>query len=97
MIAHLVLVGVGKGVDVWNLFYSSNQNSHYRDMAFNGITWAVSTTDSMLGQESFAVPCCAVLCCAVLCCGKSRSLSPAVLCCAVLCCVAPCCPFCFER
>ena len=25
-----------------------NQNSHYGDKAFNGITWAVSTTDSML-------------------------------------------------
>ena len=37
------------GKDVWNLFYSSNQNAHYKDMAFNGITWAVSTTDSMLG------------------------------------------------
>ena len=37
------------GKDVWNFFYSSNQNSHYQDKAFNGITWAVSTTDSMLG------------------------------------------------
>jgi hypothetical protein len=37
------------GKDVWNFFYSSNQNAHYRDNAFNGITWAVSTTDSMLG------------------------------------------------
>ena len=34
---------------VWNLFYSSNQNSHFHDNAFMGITWAVSTTDSMLG------------------------------------------------
>ena len=37
------------GKDVWNLFYSSNQNSHMGDSAFNGITWAVSTTESMLG------------------------------------------------
>ena len=37
------------GKDVWNLFYSSNQNSHMGDHAFNGITWAVSTTESMLG------------------------------------------------
>lgn len=37
------------GKNVWNLFYSSNQNSHMGDEAFNGITWAVSTTDSMLG------------------------------------------------
>ena len=37
------------GKDVWNLFYSSNQNSHMKDDAFNGITWAVSTTDSMEG------------------------------------------------
>lgn len=37
------------GKDVWNLFYSSNQNSHMGDNAFNGITWAVSTTESMLG------------------------------------------------
>jgi hypothetical protein len=35
--------------DVWNLFYSSNQNTHVGDDSFNGITWAVSTTDSMLG------------------------------------------------
>jgi len=34
---------------VWQLFYSSNQNSHYGDQALNGITWAVSTTDSMMG------------------------------------------------
>ena len=34
---------------VWNMFYSSNQNSHMGDKAFNGITWAVSTTDSMEG------------------------------------------------
>lgn len=39
------------GKDVWNLFYSSNQNSHMKDDAFNGITWAVSTTDSMEGKE----------------------------------------------
>jgi len=31
---------------VWNLFYSSNQN---RDGRFNGISWAVSTTDSLTG------------------------------------------------
>lgn len=37
------------GKSVWNFFYSSNQNSHYGDEAFMGITWAVSTTDSMLG------------------------------------------------
>ena len=37
------------GKSVWNLFYSSNQNTHMGDKAFNGITWAVSTTDSMLG------------------------------------------------
>ena len=37
------------GKDVWNLFYSSNQNSHMGDKAFNGITWAVSTSDSMEG------------------------------------------------
>jgi hypothetical protein len=37
------------GKDVWNLFFSSNQNSHMGDRAFNGITWAVSTTESMLG------------------------------------------------
>lgn len=39
----------GSGNPVWNFFYSSNQNSHYHDDAFNGITWAVSQTDSILG------------------------------------------------
>ena len=37
------------GKAVWNFFYSSNQNSHKGDQASNGITWAVSTTESMLG------------------------------------------------
>ena len=37
------------GKAVWNLFYSSNQNSHKGDQAFNGMTWAVSTTESILG------------------------------------------------
>ena len=31
---------------------SSNQNSHMGDDAFNGITWAVSTTDSMEGPPA---------------------------------------------
>ena len=43
------------GKYVWNLFYSSNQNSHYGDKAFNGITWAVSTTASMLGPYADVV------------------------------------------
>lgn len=34
------------GQDVWQLFYSSNQE---RDGKFNGISWAVSTTDSIAG------------------------------------------------
>ena len=42
------------GKDVWNMFYSSNQNAHMKDMAFNGITWAVSTTDSMEGESELA-------------------------------------------
>ena len=46
---------VNKSRDVWNLFYSSNQNSHHGDKAFNGMTWAVSTTDSMEGPY-VAVP-----------------------------------------
>jgi len=48
---------------VWNMFYSSNQNSHMGDKAFNGITWAVSTTDSMegpyvdvIGKNNTALP-----------------------------------------
>ena len=48
------------GKDVWSLFYSSNQNSHMKDDAFNGITWAVSTTDSMEGTlgDTCRRPCC---------------------------------------
>jgi hypothetical protein len=44
------------GKAVWNFFYSSNQNSHKGDGAFNGITWAVSTTESMLGPYVDVVP-----------------------------------------